>query len=102
MMEPTTDPAAKAAPMAPCTTPAGWWKKLRYWSVPMMADIEEISKPNLERQSSATRLALEVLRFSVHSQHTTYRRDYRDEVGVVHFGEFHGSGLRLLSPVFEG
>jgi hypothetical protein len=46
--EPTTEPAARAEPMAPWMTPAGLSKNLMYWSVTTMADMDEISKPKLE------------------------------------------------------
>lgn len=46
IMEPTTDPAARAEPMAPWVAPAGLLKKSLYCFVPIIADIDEISKPN--------------------------------------------------------
>ena len=66
-----------------------------------MADIEEISKPKLEGEGSASSFGgSSGCHRGDHSQHTTYRRDHRDEVGVVHFGELHDDGLVIeVMPV---
>src|SRR4051812_37901388 len=46
MMEPMIEPAASDEPIAPWTIPAGLLKYVLYCSVPMIADMDEISKPN--------------------------------------------------------
>jgi hypothetical protein len=48
--DPTTDPAARAEPIAPWITPAGEWKKSRYWCCTTMADMDEMSKPKLRER----------------------------------------------------
>ena len=44
---PTTEPAARAEPMAPWTTPWGLSKYEIYCFVPIMALMDEMSKPKL-------------------------------------------------------
>ena len=45
---PTTEPAARAEPMAPWTTPRGFLKYETYCLVPIMALMDEMSKPKLD------------------------------------------------------
>ena len=47
MMAPMTEPPARAAPMPPWVVPEGLLKYSTYCLVPMMAEIEEMSKPKL-------------------------------------------------------
>lgn len=47
MIAPMTEPPASPACIPPCVVPCGFLKYSTYWSVPMIAEIDEISKPNL-------------------------------------------------------
>ena len=82
MREPTMEPAARAEPMAPCTAPWGLSKYLMYCGVPIMALIDEMSKPNLSRSVEATKQ--EVRRANL--QHATHGGDKGHEVDIVHLG----------------
>ena len=51
IMAPMKEPPARAAPMPPWVVPDGLLKYSTYWFVPMMAEMEEMSKPKLASMS---------------------------------------------------